>query len=262
MRKFIARWALSAVLVLYANARGWRYRRQLSTLPSNLAPVERLDRGHLTMLAACLLWAVGERVSVAELGLAPRRLRRSLGWGAFLGATGGLIVYTFILAVAARRDISFFPEWTELSRGRFLRLLFGPMLITSSVFEEIAFRGLLHAKLADLGDRRRILVGGLLFAAWHLVIAWFNLSRSGLSRRLQPLAYVGLMAVLTLVGSALGILRQTTGHVAGGILVHWLLLIGIALGLLRSIRRGGRATTGEAAEEVVESTLSETSASA
>ena len=63
-----------------------------------------------------------------------------------------------------------------------------PLADIPAVFEEVAFRGVLHAKLTrHVGATRALAIGGGVFAAWHGVITWYNLRRSNLPRRRFPL---------------------------------------------------------------------------
>jgi membrane protease YdiL (CAAX protease family) len=111
--------------------------------------------------------------------------------------------------------------------------------LSTAVFEEIAFRGVLHAKLVRLlGVRRAVLAGSGLFAAWHAVIAWHNLHQAGLPRPIRTVSYLGAMAALFVAGVILGALRQMTGHVAGSIVAHWLMVVAIVCGVVRVRDRG------------------------
>jgi membrane protease YdiL (CAAX protease family) len=99
------------------------------------------------------------------------------------------------------------------------------MLIGSALFEEIAFRGLLHAKLARLiGARSALLVGSAAFTAWHFVIAWYNVRRTNVPGRWFALLYGAILTLLFGAGYVFGVIRDQTGHVGGSIISHWIVV--------------------------------------
>jgi membrane protease YdiL (CAAX protease family) len=117
--------------------------------------------------------------------------------------------------------------------------LTGQFLLSTAVFEEVAFRGVLHAKLVRLvGVRKALLIGSGLFSAWHAVITWHNLRQSNLPRRLFAPLYGAAMVVLFGAGLIFGGLREGTGHLAGSILAHWLMVTTIVLSVARVRWRG------------------------
>jgi membrane protease YdiL (CAAX protease family) len=191
------------------------------------------------MLGAVLLWASAEHLTGPELGLARRGIHRSLVWGLLAGGLTAIpILLFFALPLVANRAVVH-PGYTGISRGRLLSMLAGQVLLSTAVFEEIAFRGVLHAKLVRVfGARRAVLAGSGLFAAWHAVIAWHNLHQAGLSRTMRAVLYLGAMTALFVAGLILGSLRQMTGHVAGSIVAHWLMVVAIVCGVVRLRDRG------------------------
>ena len=220
--------ALVALLLAYANGGAWlatRREQELST-GTNLA--------HLAMLGLTLAWAAAERLTPRELGLGRHDLGRGVGWGLAAGALGALPIRLFFAFPLVSRQAVAQPEFESLSRGRLLWLIGGQFLLGSAVFEEVAFRGLLHAKLVRLlGVGPALLAGSGVFAAWHLVITWHNLRRSNLPRALFPLLYTGALGALFAGGLLFGLLRQATGHLAGSVLAHWLMVASIVLAVAR-----------------------------
>jgi membrane protease YdiL (CAAX protease family) len=240
MKAWLTLLALVIGLLAYANGSAWRYARRVraaDSLGRAAEPLEHLNRSHLVVLGLCLLWAVGERIGVHELGLGSRGFRRSMRWGLLIGSAGSAVIHTFFALPMVARRFTPPPEWSALGAAGLGRAVCGPLLVGSAILEEIAFRGLLHAKLGrGLGSTWALLAGGAIFAAWHLVITWCNLNRCQLPRKAVPILYGGSLALLFGVGVSLGLLRQRTGHVIGGVLAHWLLLVSIAVALNR--RRG------------------------
>ncbi|MBI4213222.1 MAG: CPBP family intramembrane metalloprotease [Chloroflexi bacterium] len=226
--------SLLAGLLAYANASAWRYAsRQKNGFENPSHGLERVNRGHLAMLGACLAWAAAERIGLSDLGMG-RNAGPSLRWGLTIGTLGSAVAAGFLAMPVVRSRFTPPPEWNGMRKRTLLRLFLGPYLLGSALFEEVAFRGLLHAKLRRrFGPSATLFAGGAVFAAWHVIITWFNLSRCGLRRAVMFPLYGASLLVLFAVGTALGWLRQATGHIAGGVVAHWLLLVGTALALMR-----------------------------
>lgn len=235
--------ALVALLVGYANADAWLATRREQELsrPQMFA--------HSTALLATVAWAVAERMTPRELGVGRAGLGRGLFWGAVVGLLGSLPIRLFFaFPVVSRRAVTQ-PEFTGLSWPQVLWLVATRFFLGSALFEEFAFRGVLHAKLRRLlPPGPALLVNSGIFTAWHLVITWHNLWRSNLPRPLFPVLYIGALAALFVGGLLFGLLRQATGHLAGCVLAHWLMVANIVFavarpGLPRWLRggSGGRA---------------------
>jgi CAAX protease family protein len=224
---------LIGVLLAYANLDAWRAARREGAASSST------NLTHVAMLGLPLGWAAVERLGPDALGLGRGRLGRGLAWGAVVGLLGAIPIRLFFAFPLVSRDAIAQPEFEGLSRARLLWLVGGQFFFGSAVFEEVAFRGLLHAKLVRLlGAGPALLVGSGVFAAWHLVITWYNLRRSNLPRALFPLLYVGALAALFAGGLLFGLLRQATGHLAGSVVAHWLMVANIVLAVARPRRPG------------------------
>ena len=65
------------------------------------------------------------------------------------------------------------------------------------------------------------------------MITWYNLRRSNLPKRLFAALYAGGMACLWTAGLVFGLLRERTGHLAGGVLAHWLIVSNIMIAVAR-----------------------------
>lgn len=238
--------ALVALLLAYANGDAWRYARRGRAL------ARETNLSHLGMLAVVLAWAACEGLSARELGLGRAGLGRGVLWGLGLGLLGALPISLFFAFPLVSRQAITHPEYVGVSRGRLLWLVAGQFLLGSAVFEEIAFRGLLHAKLRRLlGPGRALLAGAGVFAAWHLVITWYNLRRSNLPRALFPLLYPGALAALFAGGLLFGLVRQATGHVAGAVVAHWVMVAAIVLSVARPRAVRARVTAVAPAVERV-----------
>jgi membrane protease YdiL (CAAX protease family) len=225
--------ALIAVLLAYANGDAWRFARRGHTLSPET------NYTHLAMLGGVLLWALADRLSGCELGLGRRHLGRGLLWGTAVGLLGALPIALFFRFPLVSRQAVTHPDYVGISHARLVWLVTGQFLLGSAVFEEIAFRGVLHAKLLRLmRPLQALLVGSGVFAAWHIVITWYNLRRSNLPRGLFPLLYAGALAALFGGGLLFGVVRQAGGHVGGAVLAHWLMVAAIVLSVARPARGG------------------------
>jgi len=220
--------ALAALMLGYANGDAWlATRREQELSAAN-------QFAHLGALVATLAWALLDGVTPRELGLGRERLGRGLGWGLLVGLLGSVPIRVFFaFPIISQRAVSQ-PEFEGMSWGRVPWIVSTRFLFGSALFEEIAFRGLLHAKLLRvLRPGPALLVNSGIFAAWHLVITWHNLKRSNLPRRLFPFLYVGALAALFGGGLLFGLVRQATGHLAGAVLAHWLMVANIVFAVAR-----------------------------
>jgi membrane protease YdiL (CAAX protease family) len=227
-RSLLSTAALIVTLLAYSNLDAWRSLR--TPHPMTGGPNFR----HMTVLALVVAWARVERLTPYELGLSGRALLRSVVWGVLVGVTASIPVRVFFAFPLVSRDAITQPEFLGLSVKRLLWLLTAQFFISTAVFEEVAFRGVLHAKLVKLiGVKPALFVGSGVFAAWHCVITWYNLTRSNLPRGLFWPLYVGAMLVLGTAGMMFGLLRLKTGHLAAGIFAHWLIVVNIVVAVAR-----------------------------
>jgi membrane protease YdiL (CAAX protease family) len=220
--------ALAGLMLTYANGDAWlATRREQELSAAN-------QFAHLGALAATLAWAAAERVGPAELGLGRRGLGRGLLWGTGVGLLGSLPIRLFFAFPLISSRAVTQPEFLGMSTRQVLWIIGTRFLIGSALFEEVAFRGLLHAKLLRLlRPGPALLVNSGVFAAWHLVITWHNLRRSNLPRALFPLLYAGALGALFGGGLLFGLVRQASGHLAGSVVAHWLMVANIVLAVAR-----------------------------
>ncbi len=224
--------ALIALLLAYANGSAWLATRRGDNIPVGLS------RAHLTMLALILLWAWAERLDARELGLTWSGLRRGVVAGLLAGAAATVPIGSFFrLPLIARWPIAI-GEYQGLRLRQVCLLVGGQFLVGSALFEEVAFRGLLHAKLRRLlGVPAALGIGSAVFAAWHAVIAWHNVRRCNVTGRWFGPFYGGVLAVLFAAGWLFGLVRQGTGHVGASVMTHWVLVIALLFEVMRLNRR-------------------------
>jgi membrane protease YdiL (CAAX protease family) len=215
-------------MLAYANGDAWLATRREQELSAGN------QFAHLGALAGALAWAAAERIAPAELGLSRRDLGRGLLWGTVVGLLGSAPIRLFFAFPLVSRQAVTQPEFAGLSTRGVLWLLTTRFLVGSALFEEVAFRGLLHAKLLRLWrPGPALLVNSGVFAAWHLVITWHNLRRSNLPRALFPALYPGALVALFGGGLLFGLVRQGSGHLASSIVAHWLMVASIVLAVAR-----------------------------
>ncbi len=177
-RPALAALAFASVLIVYGNL--------VSALPE--AASERYEwaliLGNLSLMLVALLWAAKwPRLSLAEVGFAPRRLLASATWGLGLAALviiPVVIYFTFPVGVPGG-DIDY-EGTSEESLGTFLLWALVTQPISTSLVEETAFRGILQAlALRAYGLLRGILLVGLVFALWHLVVNFRTVQETSLA---------------------------------------------------------------------------------
>ena len=227
-REWASTGALVAILLTYANGDAWlATRREQALSASN-------SFAHLGALAGAVAWAAAERISPAEMGLGRRRLGPGLLWGAVIGLLGSAPIRLFFAFPLVSRRAVTQPEFAGLGTREVIWLVATRFLVGSAVFEEVAFRGPLHAKLLRvMRPGPALLANSGVFAAWHVVITWYNLRRSNLPPRLFPALYLGALTALFGGGLLFGLVRQASGHLAGSILAHWLMVANIVLAVAR-----------------------------
>jgi tRNA pseudouridine32 synthase/23S rRNA pseudouridine746 synthase len=220
-------WTLIGLLLLYGNGCAWRDNRRVAPIPT------RFNWAHMAMLGVSMLFARAGGTSLADLGLHRAGARQSAAAGILLGTVGLVAARLWLALPFVRRHVGL-PNFEGLRGVYLVRTLCIQFLLGSAVFEEIAFRGVLHAQLVrTFGTGPARLLGSGVFAFWHGLVVWHNLRRANPHRALLPFAYGGVLAVLFGVGLLLVSIRDRTGNLVGSILAHWLLLAGMILALPR-----------------------------
>lgn len=181
--------------------------------------------GPLVGLGALAVAARGGGLELAAFGLHRRGLGPSLLWGLLLGLAMGLPGAAYLL----RPDLAPVPVTHEAVRELgplgLLVVVFGKILLATALPEELAFRGLLQARLrAVFGPTAAVLLGSLSFAAWHLLVNARTLGEVNLTTDplLAVIAFLGQLLAVFVGGLAFALLRERTGNLAGPILAHWL----------------------------------------
>jgi len=211
---------LSAFLVVYGNAK--------SALVGDAPEGVPLGVGFGLLLTGLMaLWArYVLRLDRDELGLANARARQSLIWG--LIVTLVVLALTQLgarLAPAGSLADSVPRSLLRLSDEQVLRRIGFMLPFDTALPEEVAFRGVLLAAL-----RRRytavpaVVLAAIPFALWHVVLTGLE------TERRDPLLLIGKLGADFTGGLWFGFLRVRTGHLAGGVLAHWLIDAGLMLG--------------------------------
>lgn len=176
-------------------------------------------------VGAVSLAARSGRAELAGLGLGRRGLGKSLLDGLLLGLLLGLPGVVYLAWRELAPTPIRFAALAETSFPAFVALVFGRLLFFTALAEELAFRGLLQSRLRSaFGPARAILIGAVVFAAWHLVVSLTTLRGTNLASDLGTagLAYVVQNLAVLCAGLLWGLLRERSGNLAGCILSHWL----------------------------------------
>ncbi len=206
-------------LVLYGNVG--------SLLIGSATPAGWWPNVPLGILLGCLalLWGRWRfHISSAQLGVAPQGLARS--------ALVGLVVATGI-AVVAVLGLRFPPvvghavEYAPLgglSREALVLRTFLWMPLDTVIPEELAFRGVLLARLLVCCSRvRAVVVSALLFAGWHGVVVIRTIASTNLQSDsfLAVIGVAGAFVAVFVGGLLFAWIRVATGHLAGPVVAHW-----------------------------------------
>jgi membrane protease YdiL (CAAX protease family) len=185
-------------------------------------------------LAAVAIAARDGRGWLIGLGLHRHGLLTSLLLGLMLGLAMGLPGALYFLSP----DLAPVPVRHEELRGAgastFLMLVLVQIPFATALAEELAFRGLLQARLrAAFGPARAVLLGSIVFAAWHLVVNARTLQDTGLGAEpaAAVLVYLGQIVAVFIGGLLFALLRERSGNLAGCVVAHWLTDVLLLAGL-------------------------------
>jgi membrane protease YdiL (CAAX protease family) len=181
--------------------------------------------GGLLGLGSLLAGARGGRSELAAFGLRRGGLVPSLIGGLMLGLALGLPGALYFLRPDLAPVAVRYEPLRASSPAVFLALVLVRLPLATALAEELAFRGLLQARLrAAFGAWSAILIGSLAFTAWHLVVSFTTLQSTNLAwdPGAAALAYLGQNLAVFVGGLFFAILRERSGNLAGPILAHWL----------------------------------------
>ncbi len=192
----------------------------------------------LILLASALWWARGpNRLSWAEIGLLSEgNWKRSAASGILTGLVLAVplvvfLAFPFMLAQPVR-----YREIQDLDvTGLFWRLAI-EVSIATALTEEILFRGILQALFKrSLNTPQALISTNVVFALWHLAINAFSVNQNAMVLSLIPtvatqvIGYLGSLVVVGIGGLIFSVLRERTNHLAGSIVVHWVVVAAVTI---------------------------------
>ena len=207
----------AAFLVAYGNAAAYLAG---SALPHGGAGV----LFGVTLVAAVLVIARLEGLTLADLGLRRERLALGAGIGfvlALLAVGGAILVLRFPPLVGG--PVTYAPLAAVAPAELATRIAL-TMPLDTVIPEELAFRGLL---LAQLLRRYRapaaVALSALVFAAWHVVIVLATLAETNLAPDplFGALGLAGAFLAVFAGGVFFATLRLVTGSLAAPLAAHW-----------------------------------------
>jgi membrane protease YdiL (CAAX protease family) len=181
---------------------------------------------NLAALSLLLLWCGHRGLSLAELGFSTGRVGDALRWG--LGVGLGLPAPVFLAlvlpeSIGSLADIRDFSglSTADLAYQALVRIPLG-----TALFEEAAFRGVLHgAWMKAAGLRHAVIGSSVAFGLWHVTPTLELLSGSELfpNYALLALGVAGGVLATVVGGLFFAWLRLRTGAIYGPTLAHWLI---------------------------------------
>lgn len=202
----------AAALIAYSLATNSRQARQDRYVARNLATATLLIG-----MARCggFTWHA--------LGLGAQHLRRALALGLSASAVvlAGVRIATAPVGRTATGRRLLGDRRAALGRRDLRGQLMVRIPVGTAAFEEIAFRGVLHAVIADShGHRTGLIASSVAFGLWHVgpTLAALRANDATVGR---VVACTSAVAATGAAGAALATLRITGGHVAAPWLVHW-----------------------------------------
>jgi len=178
-------------------------------------------------LAAALLLLVGRAAGLSwtELGLGREALVRGLLWG---GTAAGLVAVGYAVGASVPATRTMFRDTRyRVGPGSAVAMAFVTIPLSTVVFEEIAFRGVLWGLIAaDHGPTWATGVSAALFGVWHVLPALDLLKtnqalRGDAPARRRLWTVLGTVGFTTLAGLLFGAIRQRTGSLLAPALLHW-----------------------------------------
>jgi membrane protease YdiL (CAAX protease family) len=181
-------------------------------------------------------------LSRAELGLSGDRLRAGAGWGGAAAAmvAAGLAAGT---AVPSLRPLLRDARVAGLGNGAVAYRVLLRIPVGTVLWEEVAFRGVLHAALSrELPARAAAAAGAALFGIWH-VHPTSAAIRANAPGRTPTGRWIGVLLGCTgtaAAGALFTSLRQRSGSLLAPVLLHLAANSGGLLAAVAADRRRGR----------------------
>jgi membrane protease YdiL (CAAX protease family) len=178
-------------------------------------------------LAAGFLLGVGRAAGMSweELGLGSGAVARGVVWG---GVCAAAVVAGYAVALVVPATRRFFRDTRyRLGVRPALATAFLVVPLGTVIFEEVAFRGVLWALLADrAGAAWATVCTSLLFGLWHVLpaldLARTNAAVAGSGGRARLVTTVlGTVLFTAAAGVLFAELRRLSGSLLAPILLHW-----------------------------------------
>lgn len=215
---------LAALLVAYNNL--------IFALPGDLAFPDGWFLYPRAVLVPLLVvvWAIrSQRLSLRDLGITTRGLVRGSAMGLALAAAVALpAAFYFTFPIGVSHGSIDFDSSAHDSAGAFLLWALVQYPLTSAVFEEVLFRGVLLALAwRSFGIAGGALFSAVTFAGWHIAVDYTTMNDSNVADNAAFFAFAqaGALVALFVGGLALAALRRRDVSLAGPIVFHWLAVV-------------------------------------
>lgn len=197
------------------------------SLVANLGLGDRLYTPRNLVLTAGLLW-LSHRAGLRaeELGLARRHVGAGLRWG--LGSAGVVVVAVgagvALAGVLGPVATLLADERAALTGGALAAAALVRIPLGTALFEEVAFRGLLHAVChRRWSPMPATAVASVVFGLWHVAPTIVALRMNGADPASTSGigAIVGAVVTTTVAGVVFHELRRRSGSLLAPVLAHW-----------------------------------------
>jgi membrane protease YdiL (CAAX protease family) len=191
---------------------------------------------NLALTAVLVVYGV-QRHGVHALGLARQDVRTGVIWGV---AASAVVAVALVLAVPLAQVVP--PIASLLGDQRATAVADGVLFVVlvriplgTALFEEVLFRGVLHAELETVLSRvAAIAVGAAVFGLWHVAPTMVALQENGVA--VASAAGVGAIAGGVAVTAVAGVLftwvRIASGSLVAPVLLHAVVNVGALLAAL------------------------------
>lgn len=198
-----------------------------TNLVANFAPTAVAIAAVPAGAALVLIYARARGVRWAELGFSRSHLSRGAKHGLIAG--GVTVTAVTALALLPIAQPAFLNERYGVNVGATLLAVFVLIPLQTVIPEEIAFRGVLHAKMARRFDVKWVTIGSsTLFGLWHIATAtglsagnvgFGRVVGTGLAGQIAGVAVA--VVTTTAAGFVFSWLRHRGGSILAPIGLHW-----------------------------------------